>query len=62
MKKTSGCLTLLLAVFLSAGEVLSVIKFVKSDFKPSYKREIVYGVGMVTGLGVIIGYFNIKDS
>lgn len=44
------------------GEIMCVIKFATSDFKPSYKREIIYGVGMITGTGALIGWFNIQDS
>lgn len=51
----------LLYFLLLLGQILCIIKFIRSDFKPSYKREIIYGIGMVTPLGSVIGYFNIKD-
>jgi len=37
-------------------------QFVTSDFEPSYKREVIYGVGLVTPIGPIIGLINIKDG
>lgn len=36
-----------------------IYKFCKCDFESSYKAEVIYGVGVFTGLGVVIGYFNI---
>jgi hypothetical protein len=41
------------------GYVRCVYKFCKCDFEPSYKAESIYGIGTFTGLGAIIGYFNI---
>lgn len=46
-------------LFLFAGYVQCVVKFVSCDFKPSYKAEIVYGVGLVTGLGGIVGWVDV---
>ena len=43
------------------GYVMNVVKFFKCDFKPSYKQEVIRGVGVVTGLGAVIGYININD-
>jgi hypothetical protein len=51
-----------LYIFLIVGYVKCVYKLIKADFEPSYKREIVYGIGTVTGLGVIIGWFDIPDT
>ena len=44
---------------LLVGEIKCLIKFVKCDFEPSYKAEIIYGVGTITGLGVVIGYLDL---
>lgn len=44
------------------GEVLCIVKFVKSDFEPSYKREFIYGLGAISDLGGVIGYLDIKDN
>lgn len=55
-------ITLLLVVVLIIGEVLCVYKFFTSDFEPSYKREAVYGIGAVSGLGCVIGWMDIEDT
>ena len=57
MKKFSF-MCLLLWAFLIIGEIMCIVKFVKCDFEPSYKAEIVYGVSVVSGLGGIIGWFD----
>jgi len=49
-------------VTLIVGEVMCIVKFIRSDFEPSYKRELVYGIGVVTGFGAIIGYLDIPDT
>ena len=41
------------------GYVLNIVKLCKCDFKPSYKAEIVHGLGVVTGIGVVTGYINL---
>lgn len=46
-------------LFLLAGYVQCVVKFVRCDFQPSYKVEIVYGVGLVTGLGGVVGWMDV---
>jgi len=49
-------------IFATIGNVLCVVRFVTSDFKSPYKREIIYGAGIISGAGSIIGYFNISDG
>lgn len=53
---------LFLAILGIIGEIMCVVKFATSDFKPNYTREIVYGVGMITGTGALIGWLDIEDS
>lgn len=43
------------------GWCMSVIKLVRSDFDAPYKAEILYGIGTFTGVGAVIGWFNIED-
>ena len=45
------------------GYGMCVYKFVKCDFsdKTSYKAEALYGVGVFTGLGCIIGYIDLGE-
>ena len=55
-------LVIVMFVFGLFGEVMCVVKCVRSDFEPPYKREIIYGAAALTGLGAIVGYFDIKDG
>lgn len=43
------------------GWVKSIIKLTKTDFQSPYKAELMYGVGVFTGAGAIIGWININD-
>jgi predicted membrane-bound spermidine synthase len=44
------------------GEIRCIYQFFTSDFEASYKREIIYGVSACTGIGAVVGYFNIADT
>jgi hypothetical protein len=47
----------------SIGYVLDWVKLCHQSFDgPSYKAEILYGVGAFTGAGIIIGWADIKDN
>lgn len=43
------------------GYIQGIVKLTKCDFKPDYKAEVFYGVGAVTGLNGIIGWFDIGE-
>ena len=66
MSRPTGTTPLILIIaFIGAlliGEGMAVVKCVRSDWKPSYKREIVYGVSALTGFGIIVGWMNIPDT
>jgi hypothetical protein len=49
-------------ILLGVGEIKCIIKFAESDFEAPYKAEIIYGVGMITGFGSIIGWMDIHDG
>jgi hypothetical protein len=51
----------LMGILAIVGEIRCIYQLLTSDFKPSYKREIIYGVAAVTGVGAAIGYLNIPD-
>ena len=53
-----------IALFIAAyvGEVKWIIKFVRCDLNTTYKKEIIYGVGVCTGAGAVIGYLNINEN
>lgn len=55
--KTLFAILIILAALI--GEVMCVVKFVKCDFEPSYKAEIIYGGAAVTGFGAIVGYLDL---
>lgn len=57
-----GFFAVLLFLFLVIGEVRCIYQFFTSDFKPSYRREAIYGFSTVTGLGCIVGWFNFADE
>jgi hypothetical protein len=51
---------LMLAIFLLGvvGEICCVFNFIRCDFEPSYKAEVVYGVSMFTPAGAVVGYMD----
>lgn len=51
-----------LVVLAIIGEVKCIVKFVQCDFKAPYKAEVIYGVGIITGLGVVVGWIDINDN
>lgn len=51
----------ILWLFLIIGEIQCIVKAINSDWNPINKREIIYTVSACTGLGSIVGWFNIKD-
>jgi hypothetical protein len=55
---------IILLLWLAAivGEIRCIYQLLTSDFKPSYKREIIYGVCTITGIGAVVGYINIPDE
>lgn len=44
------------------GEILCIVKALKCNWEPIGKAEIIYGIGVFTGAGCIIGYLNIEDK
>lgn len=43
--------------------VRNLVKFIELDFKPSYKAEIIRGVGIVIPpVGVVVSLINIQDG
>lgn len=64
IKENLGCsiIVMIIGVLLLIGEVRCIYQFVTSDFKAPYKREVLYGISAVTGIGSIVGWFNISDD
>jgi len=40
------------------GYIQCIIHFVNCDFQQPFKAEVIYGIGIFTGLGGILGWFN----
>lgn len=57
MKKT---ILLIYLIYLLGiiGWIKGIVNFCSCDFEPSYKAEIVYGIGSITGLGAILGWID----
>ena len=49
-------------LLLLAGEVQCIFKAINCNWKPIGKAEIVYTASACTGIGAIVGWFNIKDE
>ena len=62
----SGAVLYLIPVALTivclVGEVLCIYKAIKCNWEPVGKAEIIYTGAAVTGLGAIVGYFDIEDK
>lgn len=59
---TAAIIALAIPILLFVGWIKCLYKFCNCDFEPSYKAEIVYGVGTFSGLGCIIGWMDINDK
>lgn len=44
------------------GEIRCVYKAVTCNWEPIGKAEVIYTAGAFTGLGTVIGYFNVEDK
>ncbi len=53
-----GVIWLLLII----GEIRCIYKMITCNWEPIGKAEVVYTVGTFTGIGSIIGWFNIEDK
>jgi hypothetical protein len=60
--KATAVIVVILWIAGILGEIMCIYKFFSSDFEPSYKRELVYGVSAATGIGAIVGWLNIPDT
>jgi len=52
----------LIGVMALIGYVRCVVKFIQCDFEEPHRAEVIYGVGTFTGIGAVIGWFNINDD
>lgn len=59
---TGTLIPIILWGVLLLGWVKCLIKLTECDWEPSYKAEVIYTAGVLTGLGGIIGYLDVEDA
>jgi hypothetical protein len=53
---------ILVAILMVSMWGVNVYKFAKCNFEPSYKAEILYGVGIVSPTFIITSWIDIEDK
>lgn len=61
MKKL-GIISGLIFLTLIIGEIRCVYKAITCNWEPIGKAEIIYTGSALTGLGCVVGWFNIEDK
>ena len=50
-------------IILAVGWIINVVSLCQCDFEPSYKAEVIRGIGvLVPPVGGIVGYIDIEDG
>lgn len=65
MKKTVNIILFIqiaIMVLALVGEVKCIIKAVNCNWDPVGKSEVIYTVAACSGLGAVVGYFDIEDK
>lgn len=60
-EKIATGLLIIIYLFGAIGWILNLASFIKLDFQAPYKAEVFRGIGVISPVGSIVGYFNIKD-
>jgi len=60
--KTKSIVLFIFTIAIIYGECRCIYKAVTCNWEPIGKAEIIYTAAAVTGLGSIVGYFDIKDK
>jgi len=50
---------LIIVGFGITGYIKNVVKLTKCDFEPSYKAEVIHGIGLIPPVGCITGWINV---
>jgi len=45
-------------LLVGSGWCMNIYKFFSCDFEPSYKAEIIHGIGVVTPISVVTGWMD----
>jgi hypothetical protein len=61
-KNGYGIIFLIIPILLIIGEIRCIYKAISCDWEPVGKAEVIYTVAACTGLGSIVGWFNIEDK
>jgi hypothetical protein len=51
-------LKIVIVSLLIMGYISCIVNFISCDFREPFKAETFYGIGIFTGLGIILGWFN----
>lgn len=60
--KTGIVIYILFVVTMLLGEIQCIYKAVKCNWEPIGKAEVIYTAAACTGIGVIVGWFDIEDK
>ena len=60
--KNTGLIIAIIYILAIIGEVRCIYKTVTCNWEPIGKAEIIYTAGTLTGMGAVIGWFNIEDK
>jgi hypothetical protein len=61
MKKI-GIIYLIIVAVIVIGEIRCIYKALKCNWEPIGKAEVIYTGAALTGLGAVIGWFDIEDK
>ena len=61
MKKLT-IIAIVFYVLLTIGEIKCIYKAVKCNWNPIGKAEVIYTASSLTGVGMVVGWFNIEDN
>lgn len=59
---TAGVFSFLLWLLALIGEIRCIYKAFTCNWEPVGKAEVIYTVSACTGLGAVVGWFNIEDK
>lgn len=62
MKQTTLIVYIALVIAIVGGEIRCIYKACTCNWEPIGKAEILYTASACTGLGCIVGWFDIKDK
>jgi hypothetical protein len=58
--KLTELLTILLVIYIPTTWVINLTRFLKCDFEPSYKAEVIHGLGLFTPVFVVTAWMDLE--